>query len=116
MQDYNEILENMKDKYFEIRGSDPDEECDSGILLRLMAGEVYSLEAYADWLKAAMFVSSAHGEALDHHAEKQAVRHLVRFVFQWMFLLNMMSLYHRELCLLRATDSCITKVFHRHLF
>ena len=73
MQDYNEILENMKDKYFEIRGSDPDEECDSGILLRLMAGEVYSLEAYADWLKAAMFVSSAHGEALDHHAAQRGL-------------------------------------------
>lgn len=73
MQDYDEILDSMKEKYFELRGVDADEECDSGILLRLLAGEVYSLGIYADWLKAAMFVSSAHGEALDSHAAQRGL-------------------------------------------
>ena len=41
--------------------------------LRLLAGEVFSLNADIDWLKRAMFISTAQGEALELHARQRGI-------------------------------------------
>ncbi len=65
---YKEILKRMKDKYSELSGHDADDHGDTGIRLRLLAGEIFSLGNYADWLKKQMFYTTATGEQLDMHA------------------------------------------------
>ncbi len=73
---YDEILERMSDKYYELAGEEAERMSDSGIKLRLLAGEIFSLETNIDWLKRQMFASTATGEELDKHA---AQRGLERF-------------------------------------
>ena len=70
---YDEILLQMKDTYEEMTGSDADEVSDAGIMLRLLAGELFSLNADIDWLKRAMFISTAQGEALELHARQRGI-------------------------------------------
>ena len=70
---YDEILLQMKDTYEEMTGSDADEVSDAGIMMRLLAGELFSLNADIDWLKRAMFISTAQGEALELHARQRGI-------------------------------------------
>lgn len=73
---YDEILERMSDKYYELTGEEAERISDTGIKLRLLAGEIFSLGTNIDWLKQQMFASTATGEELDKHA---AQRGLERF-------------------------------------
>lgn len=76
-ESYDEILGRMNDKFYEISGKDPDESGDIGVRMKLLAGEIYSLECNLDWIKNAMFVSTAQGEALERHAAQRGIsRHM----------------------------------------
>ncbi len=72
---YSEILQRMKNTFRTLTGKEADECSDIGIRLKLLAGEIYSMGTYADWLKKQMFFTTASGEQLDNHA---AQRGLVR--------------------------------------
>lgn len=74
MQTYDEILKSMTDKYTELSGIVPDESSDTGIRLRVLAGEVYSNMVEAQWLKRQMFVSTAEGEYLDLHGVERGIK------------------------------------------
>lgn len=67
---YKEILKRMMDKYTQLSGHDADDHGDTGIRLRLLAGEIFALGSYADWLKKQMFYTTASGEQLDMHARQ----------------------------------------------
>ena len=63
----------MKDKYYELTEKDADEVSDAGIMLRLLAGELFGLNSYIEWLKRSMFISGAEGEALELHARQRGI-------------------------------------------
>ena len=73
---YNEILERMEDKYYQLSGYRADECGDIGIRLRVLAGEIFSMGTQMDWLRKQIFFSTASGEMLDLHA---AARGLSRY-------------------------------------
>ena len=75
MESYKEILERMRAKYIEESGNKPEDVSDIGIRLRVMAGEVYRLQARMDWLWKQAFPETADGAQLDLHG---AQRGLVR--------------------------------------
>ena len=47
MDSYQEILDRMKEKYKELSGYDADGASDIGIRMQVLAGEVFSLNCYA---------------------------------------------------------------------
>ena len=63
----------MKYKYYELTEKDADEVSDAGIMLRLLAGELFGLNSYIEWLKRSMFISGAEGEALELHARQRGI-------------------------------------------
>ena len=71
---YDEILERMSDKYYELTGEEAERMSDSGIKLKLLAGEIFSLGTNIDWLKRQMFVATATGEELDKHAAQRGLK------------------------------------------
>ena len=71
---YDEILERMCDKYYDMAGKRPEEVGDGGAKLKVLAQEIYSLGCHIDWIRNAMFVSTAVGEALDCHAEQRGLK------------------------------------------
>ena len=75
LESYKEILERMRAKYIEESGNKPEDVSDIGIRLRVMAGEVYRLQARMDWLWKQAFPETADGAQLDLHG---AQRGLVR--------------------------------------
>ena len=75
LESYKEILERMRAKYIEESGNKPEDVSDIGIRLRVMAGEVYRLQALMDWLWKQAFPETADGAQLDLHG---AQRGLVR--------------------------------------
>ncbi len=70
---YNEILERMNDKFEELSGYSPDRVSDTGIRLKLLAGEIYSLGTEIDVIKKQMFPHTATGEYLDRHARQRGL-------------------------------------------
>ena len=70
---YNEILERMEDKYYQLSGYRADECGDIGIRLRVLAGEIFSMGTQMDWLRKQIFFSTASGEMLDLHAAIKAL-------------------------------------------
>ncbi len=67
---YKEILKRMKDKYAQLSGNEAEDHGDTDIRIRLLAGEIFALSSYADWLKRQMFYTTATGEQLDMHARQ----------------------------------------------
>jgi uncharacterized phage protein gp47/JayE len=67
------ILARMKKKFTELAGYSPDDASDIGIRMRLLAGEIYSLEAAVDWLKRQTFVQTATGQELDYRAQERGL-------------------------------------------
>lgn len=80
MSTYESIVENMKADFLEKTGYSPDEASDIGIRIRVLAGELYNINTYLEWIKRQIFPQTAEGEYLDYHAQlrglkrKQAVK------------------------------------------
>lgn len=73
MDSYQEILDRMKAKYKELSGYEADGASDIGIRMQVLAGEVFSLSCYAQWIIRQMFPQTAQGEQLDYHALEQGL-------------------------------------------
>lgn len=73
MLNYDEIVENMRNDFFEKAGYTADEASDIGIRIRVLAGEIYNLQSYAEWIKRQAFPQTAVGEYLDYHAQTRGI-------------------------------------------
>ena len=73
---YDEILETMRNAYYQQAGVLPQRCGDTDIKLRLLAGELYSLCTNIEWLKKQMFPTTASGSQLDLHAEQRGLTRL----------------------------------------
>ena len=65
METYGEILARMKAKFAELSGATVNDDSDVGIRMKVLAGEVLSLQSNAQWLKNQMFAQTASGVQLD---------------------------------------------------
>lgn len=74
MKTYEEILNGMKEKYKELSGVEAHESSDIGIRLRVLAGEIYSLQSRLSFIERQSFYESATGEYLDHHANQYGLK------------------------------------------
>ena len=70
---YNELVARMKNKFTEESGLDADEASDIGIRIRLLAGELFSLNTELEWIRRQMFPNTASGEQLDLHAQQRGL-------------------------------------------
>ena len=68
MKSYEEIAESMKQTFYEQSGYECDEASDTAIKIRVLAGEIYNLEVYLEWIKNQAFPQTAQGIYLDYHA------------------------------------------------
>lgn len=73
MENYEDTLSRMQRKFTELTGFDADEASDIGIRLKVLAGEIFSLNTNIEWLKNQMFVKTASGKYLDYHAEQRGI-------------------------------------------
>lgn len=68
MESYDEILERMRGKFAELSGASINDDSDIGIRMKVLAGEVFSLQNNVEWLKNQMFAQTAMGEQLEYLA------------------------------------------------
>ena len=73
MENYEDILLRMKNKYKELTGNDVDDVSDIGIRLKVLASEIYSCQSYSNWLEGQMFLTTSYGFALDNHAKMRGI-------------------------------------------
>lgn len=73
MKTYEEIAEDMKQRFYEQAGYSPDEASDIGIRIRVLAGEIYNMQTYLEWIKRQAFPQTAQGEYLDYHAQMRGL-------------------------------------------
>ena len=73
METYEEILKRMTEKYEERTGTSPDNASDIGIRMRVLAGEVFSLQTEYEYVKRQIFPDTAQGEYLDRHAAQRGL-------------------------------------------
>lgn len=73
METYEEILERMQNRFTQLSGFSPDDASDIGIRLKVLAGEIFSLNTNVEWLKNQMFANTAIGEQLELHAEERGL-------------------------------------------
>ncbi len=73
METYEQILRRMTDKYEERTGTSPDSASDIGIRMKVLAGEVFSLQSEYEYVKRQMFPDTAEGEYLDRHAQQRGL-------------------------------------------
>ncbi len=73
METYEQILKRMTEKYEERTGTSPDNASDIGIRMRVLAGEVFALQAEYEYVKRQMFPDTAEGEYLDRHAAQRGL-------------------------------------------
>lgn len=66
---YNDILDSMKQAFFDECGHNPDNLSDIGARLEAVASEIFSLCCNMDYVKRQSFVQTADGEYLDYHAQ-----------------------------------------------
>ncbi len=70
---YEEILNRMKQSFYELAGFQADDASDIGIRLKVLAGELFSIESTIDWMKRQMFPQTASKEQLDYHAQQRGI-------------------------------------------
>lgn len=70
MISYNEILEAMKNAYFDQCGENPDMQGDIGIRFKAVASELFDLGVYADYVMKQSCLDTATGEYLDNIARE----------------------------------------------
>lgn len=73
MVSYDEILSRMENAYKEKTDVIPDENSDTGIKLRVLAGEIFNMGTELEWFKRQMFPSTATGKYLDYHAKERGL-------------------------------------------
>lgn len=73
MEKYEEILARMENSYKEETGFVPDKYSDTGIKLRLLAGEIFNIGTEFDWYKKQMFPSTATGKYLEYHCQERGI-------------------------------------------
>lgn len=73
MESFETILQRMKDVYRERSRHDADDVSDTGLRLRVMAGELTRLMAEVEWLRRQSFPQTATGQWLDAHGEARGV-------------------------------------------
>lgn len=73
MENYNSILERMREAYTQESGRVPEEVSDTGLKLQAVAGEIYRLYARVEWLKRQSFPQTAEGAQLDLHGAQRGV-------------------------------------------
>lgn len=70
---YEEILTSMQEKFSELAGFKADDASDIGIRLKVLAAELFSIDANIEWIKNQMFPQTAIGEQLDYHAQERGL-------------------------------------------
>lgn len=75
-QTYDDILKRMNDKFTELAGYEADQASDIGIRLKVLAGEVYSLNNTLEFIKKQMFPTTATGKYLDMHARMRGLERI----------------------------------------
>ena len=73
METYEQILSHMKEVYEQESGHSAEDVSDTGLRLRVMAGELYRLQTELSWLRRQAFPQTAAGEYLDRHGELRGV-------------------------------------------
>ena len=73
MKTYEDILSTMQEEFTTLAGFSPDDASDIGIRLKVLAGEIFALDANIEWLKNQMFAQTATGEYLDLHAYERGL-------------------------------------------
>lgn len=63
----------MRDKFSELAGYSPDDASDIGIRIRVLAGEIYSIQSAVDWLKRQSFAQTATGSQLEMLAAERGL-------------------------------------------
>ena len=77
MDSYETILERMRAAYKEAAGVPAEDATDIGIRLKVLAGEVHSLQAYLAYIERQSFPQTATGEGLEHHAAQRGLQRRV---------------------------------------
>jgi len=67
------IYERMRGAYAQASGWEPDAVSDTGLKLRVLAGELYRFGARLEWLERQAFPQTADGEGLDMHGAQRGV-------------------------------------------
>lgn len=70
---YNEILNSMKNQFFDICGENVDLMGDLGARFQSVASEIFSLYCYGDFIMKQAFPQTATGEYLDYHAQMRNI-------------------------------------------
>ena len=70
---YEEILEEMKDAFYAASGIEADDASDVGIRMRVLAGELFSLNSRLGNIRRQMFPNTATGVSLDRHAQQRGL-------------------------------------------
>ena len=73
MENYEEILTRMKTKFAELSGITLKDDSDVGIRMKLLAGEILSLQRNVQWLKNQMFAQTASGTQLEYIAASRGI-------------------------------------------
>ena len=73
MESYENIVKRMEDAYREESGQEVEAVSDLGLRLRVLAGELYRLQAGMDWLWRQAFPQTATGEQLDRHGAQRGL-------------------------------------------
>lgn len=73
MESYEEILQRMEDAYEQESGHRAEDVSDTGLRLKVLAGELYRLRAQIAWLERQAFPQTASGEWLDRHGAQRGV-------------------------------------------
>lgn len=73
METYEDILTGLREAYEKESGHRPEDVSDTGLRLRVFAGELYRLWAKLSWLERQAFPQTASGEWLDRHGAQRGV-------------------------------------------
>lgn len=70
---YDDILNEMMEKYAQESGFTPDDASDVAIRMKVLATQIHSSLSTGKWLLSQMFFDTASGEYLDMHAARQGI-------------------------------------------
>lgn len=73
MNNYEKILESMKNRYKELTGNAVKDMSDTDVRMKVLAGEIYKEQVNLEFIKNQMFVQTATGEYLDYHAMERGL-------------------------------------------
>lgn len=73
METFEELLRSMEAAYRAQSGHEAEDVSDTGLRLRVLAGELYRLWAKLQWLRREAFPQTATGDRLDLHGEQRGI-------------------------------------------